>query len=48
MDSDTVEEKILALQARKQQLADSVYGTGNEEGELLIDADTINSLLAAD
>lgn len=44
----TVEEKILALQARKQQLTDSVYGTGNEEGELLIDADTINSLLAAD
>jgi SNF2 family DNA or RNA helicase len=44
----TVEEKILALQARKQQLADSVYGKGNEEGELLIDADTINSLLAAD
>jgi superfamily II DNA or RNA helicase len=44
----TVEEKILALQAKKQQLANSVYGKGKEEGELLIDADTISALLAAD
>jgi superfamily II DNA or RNA helicase len=44
----TVEEKILALQAKKQQLADSVYGKGKQEGELLIDADTISTLLAAD
>jgi SNF2 family DNA or RNA helicase len=44
----TVEEKILALQAKKQQLADSVYGKGKKEGELQIDADTLSALLAAD
>ena len=46
----TVEEKILALQAKKQQLADSVYGKGKgkEQGELLIDAETLSALLAAE
>lgn len=44
----TVQEKILALQAKKRQLADSVYGKGSKEGELQIDADTLSALLAAD
>ncbi|MEJ2609771.1 MAG: DEAD/DEAH box helicase [Candidatus Thiodiazotropha sp.] len=42
----TVEEKILALQAKKQLLADSVYGEGKKEQEILFDADTINELLS--
>ena len=44
----TVEEKILAMQAKKQQLANNVYGKGKKEGELLIDASTLSDLLAAD
>ncbi len=44
----TVEEKILALQAKKQQLADGVYGKGKKEGEVLFDAATLSALLAAD
>jgi SNF2 family DNA or RNA helicase len=45
----TVEEKILALQARKQQLADSVYARGvkgEKEGDLLFDTDTLSELFA--
>ncbi|MES9833067.1 MAG: DEAD/DEAH box helicase [Candidatus Thiodiazotropha sp. LLP2] len=41
----TVEEKILALQEKKRQLANSVYGK-TKKGELLIDMDTIKELLA--
>jgi superfamily II DNA or RNA helicase len=44
----TVEEKILALQERKRRLADSVYSKGEKESGLLIDADTIGSLLSAE
>ncbi|MDT8283341.1 MAG: C-terminal helicase domain-containing protein, partial [Gammaproteobacteria bacterium] len=44
----TVEEKILAMQAKKQQLASNVYGKGKKEGELFIDASTLSDLLAAD
>ncbi|MCW8972317.1 MAG: DEAD/DEAH box helicase [Gammaproteobacteria bacterium] len=44
----TVEEKILALQARKQQLADNIYGKGGKEQERSIDADTISALLASE
>jgi SNF2 family DNA or RNA helicase len=32
--ADTVEEKILQLQERKQALADDIYGKGKEGGEL--------------
>ncbi len=42
----TVEERILALQARKQELADQVYGKGRKSRELPVDAETIQSLLA--
>jgi SNF2 family DNA or RNA helicase len=42
----TVEEKTLALQQRKRQLADNVYAQGTKEGELLFDAETISALLA--
>ncbi len=44
----TVEEKILALQARKKQLADNIYGKGKSEKELPIDVDTINALLSGE
>ncbi len=44
----TVEEKILALQERKRQLAGSVYGKGKGEGELPIDAEAISALFAAE
>jgi SNF2 family DNA or RNA helicase len=44
----TVEEKILALQARKKQLADNVYGKGKGETDLPIDAETIGALLAGE
>lgn len=44
----TVEEKILALQAKKQQLAHNVYGNEQEGDQLMIDADAISALLAAD
>ncbi|WP_275100098.1 DEAD/DEAH box helicase [Sedimenticola hydrogenitrophicus] len=44
----TVEEKILALQAKKQQLANRVYGKEKAGDELLLDAATISALLAAD
>ena len=44
----TVEEKILALQARKQKLAASIYGKGRKEDQPPIDEDTIRALLAGD
>ena len=43
----TVEEKILALQAKKQQLADTIYGKEKQEGESLIDAAAISELLGS-
>lgn len=43
----TVEEKILALQAKKQQLAHSLYGSKQEGDQLLIDVATISALLAS-
>lgn len=42
----TVEEKILAMQERKQKLADSVYSKGQKEGELLLDDATISELFS--
>ncbi|MDT8409750.1 MAG: DEAD/DEAH box helicase, partial [Wenzhouxiangellaceae bacterium] len=42
----TVEEKILALQARKQKLAQNVYGKGRKQDQPPIDADTIQDLLS--
>jgi len=42
----TVEEKILALQAKKRDLADSIYGRGERDQALPIDAGTITSLLS--
>ena len=42
----TVEEKILALQERKRQLAGNIYGKGRKADELPIDSETINALLA--
>ena len=44
----TVEEKILAMQERKQKLADSVYSNGQKEGELLLNNDTISELFSQD
>ncbi|MCW8917312.1 MAG: DEAD/DEAH box helicase [Gammaproteobacteria bacterium] len=44
----TVEEKILAMQAKKQQLANSVYGKGEGEEGLRFDADTLSVLFSAD
>ncbi|NKI36610.1 hypothetical protein HFP89_15670 [Wenzhouxiangella sp. XN79A] len=44
----TVEEKILALQKRKYELARSVVGKGREQDQPPIDEDTIRDLLAAD
>jgi len=43
----TVEEKILALQARKRKLAQSAYGKGRKQDQPLIDEDTIRALLDA-
>ncbi|MGM0677262.1 MAG: SNF2-related protein [Pseudomonadota bacterium] len=44
---NTVEEKILAMQARKQKLADNVYGDDKRDAdEPPIDADMINALFA--
>lgn len=43
---DTVEEKILALQQRKQDLADSLFSEGGEAMKKLTQAD-VESLLAA-
>ncbi|MCA1779860.1 MAG: DEAD/DEAH box helicase [Xanthomonadaceae bacterium] len=43
----TVEEKILALQQRKQKLADGVYGEGRRKDEPPITEDTIRDLLSA-
>jgi superfamily II DNA or RNA helicase len=43
----TVEERILALQERKQHLADQVYGAGRAQDEPPIDEATIEALLAA-
>ncbi len=43
----TVEEKILALQERKQQLADRVHGQGRAHDQPPIDQATIEALLAA-
>jgi len=42
----TVEEKILALQAKKQSLADNVYGKDKRGGELALEIETISQLLA--
>lgn len=44
----TVEEKILAMQERKQQLAQSIYSDRHSANQPAIDADTIQALLAAD
>ncbi|WP_019625844.1 DEAD/DEAH box helicase [Thioalkalivibrio sp. ALJT] len=46
----TVEEKILALQAQKQQLADQVHGRNDSAAadELPIDAETLQRLLTSD
>ncbi|MDT8319768.1 MAG: DEAD/DEAH box helicase [Xanthomonadales bacterium] len=44
----TVEEKILALQARKQKLAEGVYGSGRKSNEPPIDEATIRALLSGD
>ena len=44
----TLEEKILALQERKQQLASSIYSDRRNADQPAIDADTIQALLAAD
>jgi len=43
----TVEEKILALQERKQRLADQIHGEGRGQDQPPIDAATIEALLAA-
>jgi superfamily II DNA or RNA helicase len=43
----TVEEKILALQKRKHELAQSVVGKGREKDQPPIDEDIIRDLLAA-
>jgi len=43
----TVEERILALQERKQQLAKQVYGKGRAADQPPIDEATIEALLAA-
>lgn len=42
----TVEKKILALQERKQKLAQSVYGKGRKQDQPPIDEETIRTLLA--
>lgn len=44
----TVEEKILALQARKKKLAEGVYGSGRKSNEPPIDEATIRALLSGD
>ena len=44
----TVEEKILALQARKQKLAQGIYGKERKQDQPPIDAETIQALLDAD
>jgi len=44
----TVEEKILALQQRKQMLAEGVYGKGRKQDQPPIDEDTVRALLASD
>ncbi|TVQ41909.1 MAG: hypothetical protein EA370_00890 [Wenzhouxiangella sp.] len=43
----TVEERILALQERKQRLADQVYGKGKSADQPPIDEATVEALLAA-
>jgi len=43
----TVEEKIVALQARKHKLAESLYGKGKERNESAFDEATIEALLSA-
>lgn len=43
----TVEEKILALQERKQHLADQVHGQGRASNQAPIDEATIEALLSA-
>ncbi|MEO0422575.1 MAG: DEAD/DEAH box helicase [Pseudomonadota bacterium] len=44
----TVEEKIIALQARKQALADATYGQGVAQDEPPIDEEMIRELFRAD
>ena len=43
----TVEEKIVALQARKHKLAESLYGKGKERDESAFDEATIQALLSS-
>ncbi len=43
----TVEERILALQERKQRLADQVHGQGRTQDQPPIDEETIKALLAS-
>ncbi len=42
----TVEEKIIAMQARKQALADGVYSRNEEGAETALDAEMLRELLA--
>jgi SNF2 family DNA or RNA helicase len=44
----TVEEKIIALQDKKRKLANSVYGKGKKEDNVIIDEETIRTLLSPD
>lgn len=44
----TVEEKIIALQEKKQHLAQAIYGKSRDRDELPIDTQVISTLLAAD
>ena len=43
---NTLEEKILAMQARKQALAESVYRGGKQGGELKLDMEDLQELFA--
>lgn len=43
---NSVEEKIIAMQAKKQALADSVYNKGNKEEESALSTDDLNLLFA--
>ncbi len=43
---NTVEEKIFAMQARKQALADGVYSTGEQKEQAELTADDLRELFA--
>ncbi len=43
---NTVEEKIIAMQERKQSLADGVYGRGEQDPASTLDAEMLQELLA--